>query len=219
MEVARCLFSFCLISLSFWLSISEPRMVDLPNDGGELRNTPAHAVPLASTHQRPENQKGKPGRPFVGACDEGSWWTSRKEAQGGNPPFCSAPLQLYEKEEEKKGGGGVARSAKYIAAQRENIHQNTKAPPRTREHPPKTRKHTKKCENTHQKRENTPPNREKIPKLLLRLRAKINSPRLEINVFPSSTLKGAPSPGIAALKEVPPGVRLASARRNQARRC
>ena len=31
-------------------------------DDDELRNKPAHAVPLASARQRPENPKGKPGR-------------------------------------------------------------------------------------------------------------------------------------------------------------
>ena len=33
----------------------------------------AHAVPSASARQRPENPKGKPGRPFVGARGGGFW--------------------------------------------------------------------------------------------------------------------------------------------------
>ena len=39
-----------------------------PHDDDELLDEqPALAVPLASARQCPENQKGKPGRSFVGA--------------------------------------------------------------------------------------------------------------------------------------------------------
>ena len=64
---------------------------------GELRNKPAHAVPLASARQRPENPKGKPGRPFAGGARGGGPAGVRdarsRSAVGagttGTPPPCS----------------------------------------------------------------------------------------------------------------------------------
>ena len=82
--------------------------VEKKNDcDGEFPDKPAQAVPLESARQRPENQKGKPGRPFAGPRGrvEKKGQRGRPNARngdgdgelninpptpcdGGNSPFC-----------------------------------------------------------------------------------------------------------------------------------
>ena len=155
-------------SSSFWLSISEPWWTSRMVVVNCAMNPPTPCLwqaPTSAQKTKKENQAGH---------------SSERAVKGhGGPP-------------ERKSRAAIPRFAQlhYNCTQRENTHPKMKSPPKTREHPPQTRKTHPNNAKTHTKNaKNTPPKREKHAKLLSRLHAKKNSPRLEINLFPSSTLK------------------------------
>ena len=114
--------------------------------------------------------------------------------QGGNPPFCSAPLRKIN-------------SKKFSRCARNNGRIARKYPPKTRNHPQKRDITTKKSKNTTKKREKHPNKREKHPQNFFALtRERLVHRTKKIINFPAP-FKGAQERGIAAL--VPSGHRSA----------
>ena len=60
----------------------------------EFLNKPAHAVPLANARQNPDNQKGKPGRPFLERALEGCTLEGRTHVHKPRPPIGSSRRAL-----------------------------------------------------------------------------------------------------------------------------